>query len=75
MVTKSLSTLQIDKSDVYEIVDKKAREEKIDKYQGIENAGKSVMIGSDGQITLSDTPIELSNEEIDKIIKDIGGLL
>ena len=75
MVTKSLSTLQVNNSDVYEIVDRKAREEKIDKYQGIENAGKSVMIGSDGQVTLSDTPTEFSNEEIDKIIEDIGGLL
>ena len=75
MSTKSMSTIQFpDSADVYEIVDKKAREEKIDKYQGIENVGKSVTIGSDGQITLSDTPTELSNEEIDKIIEDIGGL-
>ena len=57
MATKNMSTLQFpDSADVYEITDKKAREEKIDKNQGVSNAGKLMAVGENGKVSLVNPP-------------------
>ena len=75
MATKNMSTLQFPNSaDVYEITDKKAREEKIDKDQGVSNAGKLLAVGENGKASLVNVPVsfDATYDEDNKVLV-LGG--
>ena len=75
MATKPMSTLQFPNSaDVYEITDKKAREEKIDKNQGVSNAGKLMAVGENGKVSLVNVPVsfDATYDEDNKVLV-LGG--
>lgn len=75
MATKNMSTLQFPNSaDVYEITDKKAREEKIDKNQGVSNAGKLLAVGANGKASLVNVPVsfDATYDEDNKVLV-LGG--
>lgn len=75
MATKPMSTLQLPNSaDVYEITDKKARDEKIDKDQGTENAGKIFAVGTDGKaaIVTAPTVFDATYDETNEVLV-LGG--